>query len=233
MKIIAGLGNPGREYVGTRHNVGFDVIETLGARLGWMTLGSFGKMAKSKFESEVFDGAIETINGPEKVLLMKPMTYMNLSGRAIQQAAAFYKVEPRDCLVIVDPLALPIGKLRLKNSGSAGGHNGLRSVEQMLGTNKYPRLRIGIDPPPPRVAGKDWVLGKFFEEQRPAVDKALLDAAACCVVWADYGPDKAMNQFNAPAEPKKKKAKPKPTESSENGAEKSDEGGGSMADFGL
>ena len=232
MKIIAGLGNPGREYVGTRHNVGFDAVEVLAARLGWVPLGGFASAAKSKFDALVFGGAFETSGGSQKLLLMKPTTYMNLSGRSIQQAAAFYKVEPADVLTIVDELALPLGKLRLKVGGSHGGHNGLRSVEQMLGTSKYPRLRIGINPPPPRVAGKDWVLGKFFEEERPAVDKALLDAAACCVVWADKGPDKAMNQFNAPAEPKKKKPKQKPVEEAKE-AENSPDAEGSEGETGL
>ena len=210
MKLIVGLGNPGREYVGTRHNVGFDAIETLAARLGWMTLGSFSTMAKENFGGLVFNGAMETAEGSQKLLLVKPLTFMNLSGRCVQAAAAFYKVEPKDILVIVDDLALPLGKLRLKPGGSHGGQNGLRNIEQMLGTNKYPRLRIGIDPPPPRVNPSDWVLGKFFEEQRPAVDEALLKAAACAVTWAEHGPDRAMNQFNAPPEPKKRKSKPKP-----------------------
>ena len=224
MKLIVGLGNPGREYVGTRHNIGFDAVEVLAAKLGWMELGNFGNLAREKFGGLVFDGAMETASGSEKLLLVKPMTFMNLSGQCVQQAAAFYKVEPRDILVIVDELALPLGKLRLKNSGSAGGHNGLRSIEQRLGTSQYPRLRIGIDPAPPRVNQSDWVLGKFFPEQREAVDAALGKAAACCVTWAEHGPERAMNQFNAPPEPKKKRDKPKPRPDADATEGKSDSG---------
>ena len=197
MRLLAGLGNPGREYVGTRHNVGFEAIDVLAEKLAWAPKGDFDRLARSRFEALCFEGAIDTAKGSEKVLLMKPLTYMNVSGRAVSQAMKFYKMTPADVLVIVDELALPTGKLRLRGNGSHGGHNGLRDIQRALGTSDYARLRIGVDSPPPPVAGKDYVLGKFTEEERVDIDAALPKAAACCVTWIDYGLEKAMNQFNA------------------------------------
>ena len=194
MKLIVGLGNPGLDYLGTRHNVGFEVVDALAGYLGW---GVFDKLAKSKFDGLAYDGAIETARGVEKVLLLKPMTYMNVSGRSVRQAMTFYKAEPADVLVVVDELALPAGKLRLRGDGTSGGHNGLKDIERAFGTKAYPRLRIGIDAPPPRIPGKDYVLQKFTTDQRIAVDLALPKAAACCITWADNGISKAMNLFNA------------------------------------
>ena len=197
MKLIVGLGNPGREYAGTRHNVGFEVVDTLAEKLGWAPRGDFDRLARTRFESLAFEGAMETARSSEKVLLLKPITYMNVSGRAVKQAMGFYKIPVEDVLIIVDELALPIGKLRLRGEGSHGGHNGLKDLRRAFGTDAYARLRIGIDPPPPPVAGKDYVLGKFTEEQRVDIDAALPKAAACCVTWADKGLTTAMNQFNA------------------------------------
>ena len=200
MKIVVGLGNPGLDYVGTRHNVGFEAVDVLASRLGWVGgPGEFDRLAKAKFDGLVMDGGLDTSRGVEKLVLLKPTTYMNLSGRSVQQAMAFYKAEPADILVVVDELALPAGKLRLRGDGSAGGHNGLKDIQRALGTPAYPRLRIGVDSPPPRVPGKDYVLQKFTLDQRIEVDKTLPRAAACCVVWADAGLAAAMNQFNADA----------------------------------
>ena len=197
MKLIVGLGNPGREYAQTRHNVGFEAINVLAERLAWTPAGEFDRLARQRFQSLTFEGAIDTATGAEKVMLMKPITFMNLSGRAVKEAMGFYKLTPADVLVIVDELALPAGKLRLRGDGSPGGHNGLKDIQRALGTPEYARLRIGIDPAPPPVAGKDYVLGRFSEEQRIEIDKALPRAAACCVVWADAGLTRAMNEFNA------------------------------------
>ncbi len=196
MRLLAGLGNPGREYVGSRHNVGFEVIDTLADKLAWAPRGDFDRLARSRFEALCFEGTLDTSAGSEKVLLMKPLTFMNLSGRSVQQAAKFYKIEPADVLAIVDELALPAGKLRLRANGSHGGHNGLRDVQRALGTSEYARLRIGVDSPPPPVAGKDYVLGKFDDAQRADIDAALPKAAACCVTWIEHGADRAMNLFN-------------------------------------
>ena len=193
MKLVVGLGNPERSYVGTRHNVGFEVIDQLASRLGWTAANDFDRMAKSKFEGLAMDGVL----GSEKMVLLKPATYMNLSGRSVQAATAFYQLSPTDVMIVLDDLALPCGRLRLRGSGSSGGHNGLRDIERALGTNGYPRLRIGIDPAPPRVAGRDYVLGKFTAEQRKLLDPAIARACGAIVTWVDKGLDAAMNQFNA------------------------------------
>lgn len=198
MKIVIGLGNPGSEYAGTRHNVGFDVVDAVAERLGWVRKGEFNRMAKNAFDALVVDGVLSmhSIGGTEKVLLVKPVTYMNRSGQSVAAAMNFYKLTPAEVLVIVDELALPSGRIRLKADGSDGGHNGLRSVQQMLGTNQYPRLRVGIDSPPPGFAGRDYVLGKYSPEQKPLIETAIGRAAGCVVTWIDEGIVKAMNQFN-------------------------------------
>jgi PTH1 family peptidyl-tRNA hydrolase len=206
MKLVVGLGNPGREYVGTRHNVGWEVIDQVAGRLGWIGggPGAFETFAKTKFEGLTLDGTMDLAGGgSEKVLLLKPMTYMNLSGRSVQAAMAFYQLSPADVLVVLDDLALPCGKIRIRAGGSSGGHNGLRDIERALGTGQYPRLRIGIDPPPPRVPQRDYVLGKFSPEQRKEIDGALNRAAGAVATWIDKGTTAAMNQFNAPEEEKK------------------------------
>jgi peptidyl-tRNA hydrolase, PTH1 family len=131
------------------------------------------------------------------VLLLKPMTYMNLSGQSVQAAMAFFQLTPADVLVVLDDVALPCGKLRLRAGGSSGGHNGLKDIQRALGTDQYPRLRIGIDPPPGRVPQKDYVLGKFSPEQRIAVDIAIARACGAVLTWIDQGIVTAMNQFNA------------------------------------
>jgi PTH1 family peptidyl-tRNA hydrolase len=193
MKLVVGLGNPERSYIGTRHNVGFEVIDQLAARLGWTGPGDFDRMAKSKFDGLAMDGVL----GAEKLVLLKPATYMNLSGRSVQSAMAFYQLTPQDGMIVLDDLALPCGRLRLRGSGSSGGHNGLRDIERALGTIEYPRLRLGIDPAPPPVAGKDYVLGKFTPEQRKLLDPAIARACGAIVTWAERGIEAAMNQFNA------------------------------------
>jgi PTH1 family peptidyl-tRNA hydrolase len=199
MKVVVGLGNPGSEYVRTRHNIGFEVVDRLAAKLGFVAApDEFNRVARSKFDALVLDGTFARSGGEsERVLLLKPMTYMNLSGRAVQSAAGFYQVEPADVVVVLDDLALPCGKLRIRASGSDGGHNGLRDIQRALGTTSYPRLRIGIDPPPPPMAGKDYVLGRFTEEQRARIDPAIDRAAQALITWIDKGISTAMNQFNA------------------------------------
>ena len=194
--VVAGLGNPGAEYVGTRHNVGFEVVDELAERLGWCGPGDFGRVAKNKFDALTLDGNLDTAAGPIKLLLLKPTTYMNLSGKSVAAAARFYKLPPEACLAILDEMQLPCGKIKLGSSGSDGGHNGLRDLQQKLGTKSYPRLRLGVDPPPPRHPAKDYVLGKFTADQREAVDAAVKRAAAAAVVWADKGVEAAMNEFN-------------------------------------
>ena len=198
MKLIVGLGNPGREYAGTRHNVGFEVLDRFAERLGWVSgPGDFDRVARTKFEGLALDGSLTTDDGSEKVLLLKPMTFMNLSGRSVQAAMAFYQLSPVDIMVVLDDLFLPCGKLRIRTGGSDGGHNGLRDIQRALGTTQYPRLRVGIDVPPPRIPGRDYVLGRFTDEQRKLLDPALTRAAAALTAWVKQGIAAAMNQFNA------------------------------------
>jgi len=200
MKLIVGLGNPGREYLGTRHNIGFDVIDALAVKLGWISKSDeFDRLARTNFDGLTLDGQVNRPSSgeTEKVLLLKPLTYMNLSGKSVQAAMAFYQVPQKDMLVVLDDLALPAGKLRIRSSGTNGGHNGLRDIERLLGTIQYPRLRIGIDAPPPFVPGKDYVLGKFSSEQRKAIDPAIVRATGALLMWIDQGISPARNQFNA------------------------------------
>jgi PTH1 family peptidyl-tRNA hydrolase len=199
MKLIVGLGNPGRQYVGSRHNIGWEALELLAVRLGWIGApGDFDRLARSKFDALVLDGTVSSNSGEaEKLLLLKPLTYMNASGRAMQAAARFHQIELPDMLVVLDDLALPTGRIRLRPGGSSGGHNGLKDIERALGTRDYPRLRIGIDPPPPRVPQVDYVLGRFNEDQRAALGSALDRAVEAMTLWMQSGVEAAMNTFNA------------------------------------
>ena len=186
MKIIVGLGNPGVQYDRTRHNVGYDVIDRVARR------HLPGETARSRFHGVTLDGAIDG----ERVLLLKPATYMNRSGTSVSEAVTFYKVDPAESLlVLVDDVALPCGTIRLRAGGSAGGHNGLADIERRLGTREYPRLRIGIDEPSP-APQKDYVLGRFTPEQQEAIAPALDEAADACVCWLTHGVTETMNRFN-------------------------------------
>jgi len=195
MKLIVGLGNPGRQYVGSRHNIGYDVVDALAIRFGWVSsVDEFNRQAKTKFEGLALDGSAST---GERTLLLMPMTYMNLSGRSVQAAMGFYQLTPDDVMIVLDDVALPCGKIRLRSSGSSGGHNGLKDIEQKLGTNNYPRLRIGIDPPPQFVPQRDYVLGKFSPDQRKRLDTAIPRACEAIEMWMREGVGKAMSLFNA------------------------------------
>ena len=153
--------------------------------------------------------------GTERVLLLKPTTFMNLSGRSVQAAMAFYQVAPQEIIVVLDDLALPVGKIRLRPAGSSGGHNGLKDIERALATSQYPRLRVGIDAPPPRVPGRDYVLGRYTDEQRTRLGPALARATGAIVTWVDLGIEAAMNQFNADETDKDAKAKSSKSEKRE------------------
>ncbi|HEY1628927.1 MAG TPA: aminoacyl-tRNA hydrolase [Tepidisphaeraceae bacterium] len=187
MRLVVGLGNPGSEYAGTRHNIGWEVVDRFAARLAWSQ-----KPAK-KFDGLFLDGTI----GSEKLLLLKPLTYMNASGKSVAAAMNFYQLSPAELLIVLDDLALPCGKIRLRQSGSSGGHNGLRDIEQAIASSDYPRLRIGIDAAPPPIAGKDYVLGKFSAEQRVKIEPAVDRAASAILTWIENGIVTAMNRFNA------------------------------------
>lgn len=199
MKLVIGLGNPGREYVGTRHNVGFEAVEQIALRLGWIGKAEqFATMARAKFDGLALDGTVSLHSGPaEKLLLLEPMTYMNLSGRSVRAALDFFQLSPVDLMIVLDDVALPCGKIRVRSGGSSGGHNGLKDIERVLGTDQYPRLRIGVDAPPPRVPQRDYVLGRFTPDQRKAADTALGRAAGAVMTWMEKGISAAMNVFNA------------------------------------
>jgi PTH1 family peptidyl-tRNA hydrolase len=201
MRLVVGLGNPGNEFVATRHNVGWEAVDELALRLGWIgKKEEFNRLGRTKFDGIAMDGSVSIAGGgSEKLLLLKPTTYMNDSGRSVQAAIAFYQLAPAEMMAVLDDLALPCGKIRIRAGGSAGGHNGLKDIQRAIGTEDYPRLRIGIDPPPPRVPGRDYVLSGFTEAQRPAVDKAVERAATAMLKWIENGIEAAMNQFNADA----------------------------------
>ena len=184
--LLVGLGNPGTQYENTRHNVGFLVADELAERQN-------APIQRLKFKALT---NLLTISG-EKVLVMKPVTYMNLSGEAVRPAADFYKIPPDHVLVISDDTALAVGRLRIRKGGSAGGHNGLKSIIQHLGTDQFPRLRVGVgEKPHPDYDMADWVLGKFQGEDRKAIDAAVKRAADAVECLIGEGPDRAMNKFN-------------------------------------
>jgi PTH1 family peptidyl-tRNA hydrolase len=188
MKCIFGLGNPGRQYAGTRHNAGFMVVERLAKRHGLTGV-------QSKFHSAILDGRI----ADQRCMLLQPQTYMNRSGLAVAEAAKFYNLSPADVLIVVDDVALPCGTIRLRGEGSAGGHNGLSDIEKALGTRQYPRLRIGIDSPG-RAPQVDYVLGKFSPDQQRALEPALDAACDAIETWLSEGLEKAMSLYNRRAE---------------------------------
>ena len=184
--LVVGLGNPGGKYENTRHNVGFLVADELGER------GRF-PIQRLKFKALTAAAAI----GGQGVLVMKPVTYMNLSGEAVGEAARFYKLPPGHVLVISDDVDLPLGKLRLRMGGSAGGHNGLKSIIQHLGSDQFPRLKVGVGGKPhPDYDMADWVLGKLQGEDKKVMDQAVKRAADAVECFLRDGPQKAMNQFN-------------------------------------
>ncbi|MEM6459539.1 MAG: aminoacyl-tRNA hydrolase [Planctomycetota bacterium] len=185
MKLIVGLGNPGAEYARTRHNAGFMALDRLAQRHG---LDS----PRHKFHAGVIEGRIAL----HKVMLMQPTTFMNRSGLAVGEACSFFKLPPEDVLVVVDDFALDVGQLRLRATGSAGGHNGLKDIERALGTRDYPRLRLGVGPKPARVPQVDFVLGRFHPEQLDELDPALTRAGDCVEAWLNDGIDRAMTKFN-------------------------------------
>jgi len=197
MKVVVGLGNPGPKYAGTRHNVGFEVVD-------YLARGPGSSAFREKFEAFV----AEMKEGDETVLLVKPLTFMNLSGRAVRAVLDFYKLPVEQLLVVCDDFNLPLGKLRVRVKGSHGGQNGLRNIQDQLGTDAYARLRIGVGQPDPGEA-VDFVLSRFRPAERKAADEAVATAAQACLVWVRSGIEACMNRFNGPADDEKK-AKKKP-----------------------
>jgi peptidyl-tRNA hydrolase, PTH1 family len=188
MKLLVGLGNPGNEYVGTRHNVGFEVIAKL---LDQWNLGR--TKPKLRFQSNCTELVVEG----DKWILMSPLTYMNRSGTSVQQAVKFFQIATSDLLVICDDLSLPLGRVRIREQGSAGGQKGLKNICDCLGTQAVPRLRLGIDPVPPEWDAADYVLAQFSREERPVVANGIERAASAAACWARQGITAAMNQFNS------------------------------------
>ena len=185
MKVFFGLGNPDSRYVYSRHNLGFRVIDMLGCRNNI-------NIRKRRFGSLIGEGAIDNI----PVWLVKPQTYMNLSGEAVQQIVDYLKIGLNEMMVIVDDIDLSPGMVRIRREGGDGGHNGLLSIIEHLKTQVFPRVRIGIGPPLDREVLTDFVLSSFKEEEYPIIDKAIETTSCACEVWLKEGITAAMDRFN-------------------------------------
>ncbi len=179
-----GLGNPGREYELTRHNIGFLVIDELAGRYSSTWISKF----QSLYTEVIEDGI--------RITLIKPMTYMNLSGRSVAQWVNYYKVPLDNILVVVDDVSLPFGSVRFRKKGSHGGHNGLKSIINALGTSEWARLRVGVGSPPPTMSLVDWVLGEFSRKEKEKLPELLSYCADAVISWALEGFEKAATKFN-------------------------------------
>jgi len=186
MKLVVGLGNPGRKYEGTRHNIGFEVIYALARK------HATGK-PRNDFQAELVEANV----GSEKLLLVCPQTFMNLSGASVLRARDFYKLENAELLIVCDDFNLPLGRLRVRTSGSAGGQKGLQDIIRCLGTENFPRLRIGIGEPPEQWEGRDYVLSKFTKEEQAEAQLTIARAADAVECWATEGIAACMNRFNS------------------------------------
>ncbi|MCS6842910.1 MAG: aminoacyl-tRNA hydrolase [Caldilineales bacterium] len=212
MKLIVGLGNPGKQYERNRHNVGFQCVDLLAQRHGLRFDIAKGKAkvalgavqlptpqplapAPSALGAEP-SSAAPALPQVQRVLLAKPQTFMNLAGQSVAALVRFYKVAPADLLVIFDDLDLPLGKLRLRAAGGSGGHNGMKSIIQALGTDQFPRLRIGIGRPPGQMDPADYVLQDFSPAEEEVMAPVRERAAEACEHWLAYGIEAAMNAFN-------------------------------------
>lgn len=193
MYIIAGLGNPGRRYEQTRHNIGFLTVDRIAEELGIRT-------DRIKFQSLVG----ETVFSGQKIVLMKPQTYMNLSGRAVREIMNFYKLPPENLIVIYDDIDIAQGKIRVRKSGSAGTHNGMRDIIYQLQSDRFPRIRVGIGG---EIRGDlaDFVIGGFSKEEVPLLEEAVSRAAKAALAIVSDGIDKAMNEYNVREKKEKKK----------------------------
>ena len=192
MILIAGLGNPGKEYENTRHNAGFLVLDTLAQKLG-------ADLSERKHRALCGKAVI----GGQKVILLKPQTYMNSSGESIRAAADYYKVPPEDILVVYDDISLAPGQLRIRAKGSAGGHNGIKSIIAQLGTQEFPRVKVGIGEKPPRMDLADYVLGHFSSGEKKIMEEAAKEAADAICEIVNVGIEQAMNDHNRRKEEQK------------------------------
>ncbi|MEG2337513.1 MAG: aminoacyl-tRNA hydrolase [Clostridium sp.] len=183
MYLVVGLGNPGREYEGTRHNAGFEVIDCLSRKFGFnMDRERF----KGNFGEYIIDG--------QKTIFLKPLTYMNLSGEALIEAASFYKIDPENIIVIYDDMAIDLGKIRIRPSGTDGGHNGMKNILLHLQTKDFPRIRVGIGKAQRGIV--DYVLGKYSDEERKIMDKSVEVSADAVVDMIKGSISNAMNKYN-------------------------------------
>ena len=185
MYIIAGLGNPGKEYAGSRHNVGFMTLDELADRYNI-------DVREKAHKALIGKGMIEG----NKVILVKPQTYMNLSGESIRSVMDYYKTEPSEFIVIYDDISLEPGQIRIRKKGSAGGHNGIKNIIAHLGTQEFPRIKVGVGNKPPRMDLADYVLGRFPKEERGLMEDAFKEAAEAVEVLVKEGAGIAMNRFN-------------------------------------
>lgn len=185
MKLIVGLGNPGMQYAATRHNIGFEVIDSIAETYNISVI-------KNKYKALIGDGNI----AGEKVILMKPQTYMNLSGEAVKACMEFHKISQEDLIVIYDDVSLEVGQLRIRKSGSAGGHNGIKNIIAQIGTQEFPRVRFGVGEKPAGWDLANYVLGRFPEEEMKIVGPRIMDAVKATEMMIKSGIDKAMNNYN-------------------------------------
>lgn len=195
MHLLIGLGNPGPQYAGTRHNAGFLAVDRFARKhAGPLASGLW----RQKFGGEACEITVGTGLDTHRAMLLKPMRFMNCSGQSVAEAMGFYKIDRANVLVLVDDYALPLGAIRIRESGGHGGHNGLRDIDRALGDQNYPRLRIGIDPPPSTYNDPaEWVLGRFTEADLAALSPGLDRAADACTTFVTHGLTRAMNAHNA------------------------------------
>lgn len=191
MKAIIGLGNPGMKYAGTRHNIGFDAVTAIADKYNL-------SINNKKFKGVYADGHI----AGEKVLLVQPQTFMNLSGECVREVADFYKLNPDEIIIICDDINLDVGRLRIRKKGSAGGHNGLKNIIAHLGTEEFPRIRVGVGEKTEGWDLADYVLARFDKDSEPVICEALANVVGAVETWISEGIDAAMNRFNVSAKKK-------------------------------
>ena len=186
MYIVVGLGNPGNEYARTRHNVGFDVIDVIGEKQNI-------RLTKNAMHGLIGEG----FAGGEKLVLVKPQTFMNLSGQSVQEAMAFYKIPPQHVIVLFDDISLEPGRIRIRTKGSDGGHNGMKNIIYLAGSQDFPRVKIGVGAKPdPRWDLADWVLSRFSSQEQKKLDEALEHAAGAVTLLLQGNAAEAMNRYN-------------------------------------
>jgi len=191
MKAIIGLGNPGMKYAGTRHNIGFDAVTAIADKYNL-------SINNKKFKGVYADGHI----AGEKVLLVQPQTFMNLSGECVREVADFYKLNPDEIIIICDDINLDVGRLRIRKKGSAGGHNGLKNIIAHLGTEEFPRIRVGVGEKTEGWDLADYVLARFDKDSEPVIREALANVVGAVETWISEGIDAAMNRYNVSAKKK-------------------------------